>query len=163
MIQSAKCHYTGIIDGIFIYRKSVWQWSSTGLQLVEKSCWRQHRYWQIAKSKYLTSTYRTCMFNAINTRHCMRFKTSFVRLLFLQPTSPRGIFTHIWSLKWPWPKSNLNQNFVCILNTTAQAPHQVILVTGGLRETNARISAKAIALPYWNVCSSLFIVSWNTT
>ena len=34
--SKAMCHYTGIIDGIFIYRKSVWQWSSTGLQLAGK-------------------------------------------------------------------------------------------------------------------------------
>jgi hypothetical protein len=99
----------------------------------------------------------------------MRFKTSFIRLLFLQPTSPRGIFTHFWSLKWPWPKSNPKQNFVGIRDSTALAPHEVhrclthfiILVTGGLRETNVHKPAKAIALPYRNVCSPLFIISWN--
>jgi len=110
------------------------------------------------------------MFTAVNTPHCMRFKTSFIRLLFLQPTSPIGIFTQFCSLKWSWPKSNLNQNFVCILDSTALTPHQVhrclthfiIPVSGGLHETNVRIPAKAIALPYRNVCSSLFIVSYNT-
>jgi len=83
--------------------------------------------------------------NAINTRHCMRFKTSFIH----------------------WLTSNFNQNFVCILDSTALAPYEVhhcltysiILGRGGLRETDVRISAKAIALPYRNVCSSLFIVT----
>ena len=65
------------------------------------------------------------------------------------------------------PKSNLNQNFVSFLDSTALTPHQihhcltffVIQGKGGLRETNVRIPAKANALPYRNVRSSLFILS----
>jgi hypothetical protein len=87
----------------------------------------------------------------------MRFNPSFIRFLFLQPTSLLDASSPTFSL----PSDH------GILDSTTLAPRHVhrcptyfiILLTGGLHGTNVGNLAKAISLPYRNVYSSSFIVS----
>ena len=101
------------------------------------------------------------MFNAINIRHCMGFKTRFSRLPFFNLLLLKAYSPTFGPSSGHGPRVISTKNFVRILDSTTLAPHQVhrrlthfiILVTGGLRETNIRITATTISRPYRNVRS----------